>query len=105
MADEARRFVDDQQVGVFVEDGEQVFQARGILTTDGHGWTRIFKGENSEAVCYMIDFHVPPSSFCLLFLTEMRRNFFIGLALAGITLAIYWPAGTMICSGVTTRCF
>ena len=22
----------------------------------------------------------------------MRRNFFIGLALAGITLAIYWPA-------------
>jgi sucrose-6-phosphate hydrolase SacC (GH32 family) len=28
MADQARRFVDDQQVGVFVEDGKQVFQVR-----------------------------------------------------------------------------
>ena len=33
MTDQAGRFVDDQQVGVFVEDGEEVFQARGILTT------------------------------------------------------------------------
>lgn len=30
MADQARRFVDDQQVGVLVEDGEQFFQAREI---------------------------------------------------------------------------
>ena len=36
MTDEAGRFVDDQQVGVFVEDGEQVFQAREMLTTNGH---------------------------------------------------------------------
>ncbi len=47
MTNQSRRFVDDQQAGVFVEDGEQVFQARGdfnhetheaheILTTDGH---------------------------------------------------------------------
>jgi hypothetical protein len=28
MADEARRFVDDEEIGVFVEDGEQFFQAR-----------------------------------------------------------------------------
>jgi hypothetical protein len=32
MTDEARRFVDDQQAGVFVEDVEQFFQTRGILT-------------------------------------------------------------------------
>ena len=43
MTDEARRFVDDQQVRVFVDDVEQVFQARG---DDNHGWTRIF----SEAI-------------------------------------------------------
>ena len=33
MTDESGRFVDDQQAGVFVEDVEQVFQTRGILTT------------------------------------------------------------------------
>jgi hypothetical protein len=33
MTDETRRFVDDQQVRVFVEDGEQFFQTRGRLTS------------------------------------------------------------------------
>ncbi len=33
MADKARWFVDDQQAGVFVEDGEQFFQRGKILTT------------------------------------------------------------------------
>jgi hypothetical protein len=37
MTNQSGRFVDDQQAGVFVDDGEQVFQAREILTTDGHG--------------------------------------------------------------------
>jgi hypothetical protein len=32
MADQARRFVDDQQAGVFVENGEQFFQTRVMLT-------------------------------------------------------------------------
>lgn len=32
MTDQAGRLVDDQQAGVFVDDGEQVFQTREILT-------------------------------------------------------------------------
>jgi hypothetical protein len=31
MANQAGRFVDDQQAGVFVEDGEQFFQTRGEI--------------------------------------------------------------------------
>ena len=37
VADEARRLVDHQQVGVFMEDVKKFIQARLILTTDGHG--------------------------------------------------------------------
>jgi hypothetical protein len=37
VADQASRFVDGQQAGVFVEDGEQVFQTRGNFN---RGWTR-----------------------------------------------------------------
>jgi hypothetical protein len=40
MADEVGGLVDDEQVGVFVDDGEQFFQA-GNLTTEGHGGTQI----------------------------------------------------------------
>ena len=32
MTNQSRRFVDDEQAGVFVEDGEQFFQTRRILT-------------------------------------------------------------------------
>ncbi|MGO9480006.1 MAG: hypothetical protein ACLQAH_10525 [Limisphaerales bacterium] len=38
VADEPGRFVDNQQIGVFVKDGEQVFQTRGDFN---HGWTRM----------------------------------------------------------------
>jgi hypothetical protein len=40
MTNQSRRFVDDQQAGVFVDDVERVFQTRGDFN---HGWTRIFK--------------------------------------------------------------
>jgi hypothetical protein len=38
MTNESRRFVEDQQSGVFVDDVEQVFQTRGDFN---HGWTRM----------------------------------------------------------------
>jgi len=36
MTNQSRRFVDDQQAGVFVEDGEQVFQTRGDFNHETH---------------------------------------------------------------------
>jgi hypothetical protein len=36
VTDQARRFVDDQEVGVFVEDGEQVVQTRGDFNREIH---------------------------------------------------------------------
>ena len=36
MTNESRRFVDDQQVGVFVDDVEQVFQTRGDFNHETH---------------------------------------------------------------------
>ena len=41
MTDEIGRFVDDEQVGVFVDDGEQFFQTLKIKPC-GQGWTQIF---------------------------------------------------------------
>ena len=43
VADQAGGFIDDQQVGVFVENLKQFFQARFILTTDERGGTQIFQ--------------------------------------------------------------
>jgi len=40
MADEAGRFVDDEQVGVFMEDGQEVFQAQERLAANGRGVKR-----------------------------------------------------------------
>ena len=37
MANEVGRLVDDEQVGVLVDDGEQFFQTAGL----NHGWTRM----------------------------------------------------------------
>ena len=49
MADQPRRFVHDQQVGVLVDDVEKFFQAQGIVTTDGRRGTRIlFFTEGNE---------------------------------------------------------
>jgi hypothetical protein len=35
VTDQAGGFVDDQQVGVFVKDGEQIIQVPEMLTTNG----------------------------------------------------------------------
>jgi hypothetical protein len=43
MTDEVGGFVDDEEVGILVDDGKQFFQAGMILTTEEHSWTWIFK--------------------------------------------------------------
>ena len=48
MTDQPRRFVHDQQVGVLVDDVAKIFQAQGIVTTEGRRGTRIFDGRKTS---------------------------------------------------------
>ena len=86
MTDEPGRFVDDQQVGVLVNDFKKFFQARDSLSAGGHSvkprqapprgrivmreWTRIFQSAEGKMMNLKVPGHIstrltPYSSYCI----------------------------------------